>query len=142
MKLIKHPCTTGVILTVVALIIVSFWFGFTGFKTLALLVLIYFVPMHMIMSKFALTPGENVIFSFALASAIVPTITYYLGFLVGMKWAIWIGFIILLVIALLVNKDKFKKQVEEAVKEEVNEINEEIKKDEKENIEKIKKQEN
>ena len=140
MKSIKNnTCAIGFSLTIIALIAVSFWFGFTGFRTLALIVLIYFVPIHMIMSKFALTPGEIVMFSFALSAAIVPTITYYIGFLVGMKWAIWVGFIILLIIAFLVNKNKFKKQekkVEEFVKEEIKEINQEVK----ETIEEVKKE--
>jgi len=155
MKFMKHPCVIGCILTLVALLFVSYFFGFTGFRTLALFVLVYFVPIHVMLSRFAFTPGENVMFSFALSAAIVPTIVYYLGFLVGIRKAIWMGFIVLLVVAFLVSKKKLKKEmkeivdegvrdVESVVKEEVKEIKKEIntaKQEVEKVIEEIKKEE-
>ncbi len=69
--------------------------GFTGMRTVVGLALLMVVPFYFIFSLFNCTELEKMAFSFFTGIAVVPSLVYWLGFLIPFKWAIAMVFLIL-----------------------------------------------
>lgn len=103
--------TIAIILILIALF--SFIFlGFTGFKVIFGMLLVFFLPFYLILDNFSLSRGEKVIFSFFIGIGIFPSIVYWLGVLISFKLAILISFILLMLIVFIINKLKRIRKIE------------------------------
>lgn len=97
--------TIGIILILIALF--SFVFlGFTGFKVIFGILLVFFLPFYLILDNFDLSRSEKVIFSFFIGVGIFPAIVYWLATLISFRISIFIVFFLLVVISFLVKKYK------------------------------------
>ena len=92
---------------IILVLIASFSFiflGFTGFKTIFGMLLVFFLPFYLILDNFDLSRSEKVIFAFFIGAGIFPAIVYWLGVFISFRLAILITLIILLVIAYSLKK--------------------------------------
>jgi apolipoprotein N-acyltransferase len=106
---LKTKTTTVIILLLIALF--SFIFlGFTGFKVIFGILLVFFLPFYLILNNFNLSSSEKVIFSFFIGIGIFPAIVYWLGVLMSFKLAILITFVLLLLIAFIIKFLKNKQK--------------------------------
>ncbi len=100
--------TIGIILVLIALF--SFIFlGFTGFKVIFGMLLVFFLPFYLILDNFDISRSEKVVFSFFIGVGIFPAIVYWLGVLISFKLAILIAFVLLVIIGVLVKRFKRKR---------------------------------
>ena len=97
--------TIEIILILIALF--SFIFlGFTGFKVIFGMLLVFFLPFYLILDNFSLSRSEKIIFSFFIGIGIFPAIVYWLGVLISFKLAILIAFVLLVLIYFIIKKLK------------------------------------
>jgi len=102
---LNDKITIGIILILIALF--SFIFlGFTGFKVIFGMLIVFFLPFYLILDNFNLARSEKVIFSFFIGVGIFPAIVYWLGVLMSFKLAILIAFVLLIVVGVLIKKVK------------------------------------
>ena len=98
---------------IVFLIFFTIKFGMTGLRTAGSIVLLFMVPFYLILNIFELSIGEKAIFSFFIGLGIFPTITYGFGFLVGIRNAIIITFVLLVIIGIVLNYMKKKHKTKQ-----------------------------
>jgi uncharacterized membrane protein len=72
-------------------------FGFKGGVFFLGILFLYFLPVYLVMSKTSLEEEEKIASSFFIGVILVPTLVYYLGFLVSFKMSIFIVLILLLI---------------------------------------------
>lgn len=97
--------TIGIILVLVALF--SFIFlGFTGFKVLFGMLLVFFFPFYLILDNFDLLRSEKVIFAFFIGLGIFPSIVYWMSVFISFRLAIVITFVLLVITAFIIKKIK------------------------------------
>lgn len=101
-----NKITVLIILGLIALF--SFVFlGFTGFKVLFGMLLVFFLPFYLILDNFNLSRSEKVIFSFFIGVGIFPAIAYWLGVFMSFRLAILVVFVFLVSVSILLKR--FKK---------------------------------
>ena len=91
---------------VVVVILAFFYFilGFSGMMAVLGIILLFIVPFYLILDNFNLSQDEKIVFSFFIGVGIFPAITYWPGMLISFRIAIFITFIVLVVVGLLVRK--------------------------------------
>lgn len=100
---LDNKTTFGIIIALIALF--SFIFlGFTGFKVIFGMLLVFFLPFYLILDNFNLSRGEKVIFSFFIGIGIFPIVVYWLGILMSFRFAIVITFVLWISAAVLIKK--------------------------------------
>ena len=100
--------TLGIIIVLIALF--SFIFlGFTGFKVIFGMLLVFFLPFYLILDNFNLSRSEKVIFSFFIGIGIFPAIVYWLGVLISFRLAIVVTFVLLILVGFILRKVKKTK---------------------------------
>ena len=100
--------TVMIILALIALF--SFIFlGFSGFKVIFGMVLVFFLPFYLIMDNFEISVGEKVMFSFFIGLGIFPAIVYWVGALIPFKIAVLATFLILISVGLVIRRMKKPK---------------------------------
>jgi phosphoglycerol transferase MdoB-like AlkP superfamily enzyme len=73
---------------IVAIVILVFFIsGISGLKLLFILVVIFVLPVYYVLCQFFPDIKEKIIISLFLSLGIIPSLTYALGFLVGIKKA-------------------------------------------------------
>lgn len=103
--------TIAIILILIALF--SFIFlGFTGFRTIFGMLLVFFLPFYLILDNFDLSRSEKVIFSFFIGVGIFPAIVYWLGVLISFRISILVTFFLLIAIGFFLKKYKKTKNNE------------------------------
>lgn len=100
--------TAAIILILIALFSFIF-FGFTGFKVIFGILLVFFLPFYLIFNNFELSRSEKVIFSFFIGVGIFPSFVYWLGVLISFKLAVLITFVLLILVVILIKKIKKPK---------------------------------
>ena len=103
---LDYKTTVGIILVLIALFSFIF-FGFTGFKVIFGMLLVFFLPFYLILDNFNISRSEKVIFSFFIGIGIFPALVYWLGVLISFKLAIVISFILFISLGFILKK--FKK---------------------------------
>ena len=97
--------TVAIILILIALF--SFIFlGFTGFKVMFGILLVFFLPFYLILNNFDLSGSEKVIFAFFIGVGIFTIPVYWLGVLMSFRLAILISFVLFILVAILIRKLK------------------------------------
>ena len=96
----------GFIGIMVAIILVFFYFilGFSGMMAALGIILLFIVPFYLILDNFDLSQDEKIVFSFFIGVGIFPAIVYWLGIIISFRIAIFITFILLVVVGLMVRK--------------------------------------
>ena len=96
----------GFIAIMVAVILVFFYFilGFSGMMAVLGIMLLFIVPIYFILDDFDLSQDEKIVFSFFIGVGIFPAITYWLGMIISFRLAIFITFVVLIIVAYLVKK--------------------------------------
>lgn len=95
--------TVGIILVLIALF--SFIFlGFTGFKVIFGMLLVFFLPFYLILDNFNLSRSEKIIFSFFIGVGIFSAIVYWLGVFMSFRLAIAVAFVLLMIVGILIKK--------------------------------------
>lgn len=77
-------------------IFLSMLFSAEGMLSGIILLAIYFLPMYLILDLFELSNSEKAAFAFFISLGAVPTLTYWLGFLVSFKLAAVSSFFIMM----------------------------------------------
>jgi len=99
--------TIIIILVLIAIFSLSF-LGFTGFKTIFGMLIVFFIPFYYILDSFKLQKSEKVIFAFFLGLGIFPAIAYWLGRIMSFRIAIILTFLLLILAGYVLNKKKSK----------------------------------
>ncbi len=96
----------GFLGVIVAVILVFFYsiLGFSGMMAALGIILLFIVPFYLILDNFNLGQDEKIVFSFFIGVGIFPAIAYWLGMIISLRIAIFITFILLIVVGLLVRK--------------------------------------
>lgn len=96
----------GFIGIIVAITLAFFYFilGFSGMMSILGIILLFIVPIYLILDNFELSQDEKIVFSFFIGVGIFPAITYWLGMIISFRIAIFITFIILVVVGIVVRK--------------------------------------
>jgi len=77
--------------------------GVTGFRTIMGFILLFF-PFYLILDSFSLKESEKIIYSIILGFIFVSSLSYWLGFIISFKVAIFVVFIVMLAIGILLKK--------------------------------------
>ncbi len=109
MKIKLDDKTTTIIILILIALFSLIFLGFTGFRTIFGMLLVFFLPFYLILDNFELQKSEKVIFSFFIGVGIFPAIVYWLGVLISFRLAIAITFVLLIVVGVLLRK--FKKKI-------------------------------
>ena len=80
--------------------------GFTGLRTVVGFALLMIAPFYFLFSSFQCSETEKIAFSFFTGITIVPSLVYWLGFLIPFRLAIFAVFFLILAIAFLIWKKK------------------------------------
>lgn len=84
-------------------------FGITGIRIVFGIVFIS-LPFYLILNKFKFSQGEKFVFSILLGVTIFPSLVYLLGLIISFRIAIAVIFVILISLAIVLNKyKKFKE---------------------------------
>jgi|TARA_Y100000310_G_C20478094_1_gene713396 apolipoprotein N-acyltransferase len=97
---------------VMVLVILGFFFfilGLSGMLAALGIILLFLVPAYFILDNFDLKQDEKVVFSFFIGVGIFPILAYWLGFFISFRLAMFLTFIVLIVIGMLVGK--YKKNI-------------------------------
>ena len=90
-------------------VVFGFIFGIFGVRWIIGLALIYVIPLYFSLSYFKLEPIEKIFLALFSSFGIIPMSVYYLSKLFGsLRLSLVVAFVILMVIALVLNKDKVK----------------------------------
>jgi len=100
---IAYQLAKMIILILIALFSLIF-LGFTGFKVIFGMLLVFFLPFYLILDNYDLSRGEKVIFSFFIGVGIFPAIAYWLGIFMPFRMAILITFVLLIITAYLIRR--------------------------------------
>ena len=106
---IKLDDKTTIVIILILIALFSFIFlGFTGFKVIFGMIIVFFLPFYLILDNFDLTRSEKITFSFFIGVGIFPAIVYWLGVLMSFKLAILISFVLLVSVGLILRKYRKK----------------------------------
>ena len=96
----------GFIAIVVVIVLIFFYIilGFSGMMSALGIILLFIVPTYLILNNFDLGQDEKIVFSFFIGVGIFPSIVYWLGIFISLKIAIFISFIVLVVVGFGVRK--------------------------------------
>lgn len=78
--------------------------GFTGLRTAAGMLIVFFLPFYLIFDNFNLGQEEKIAFSFFTGITVFPSLAYWLGFVLPFKISIFAVFILLLAVGYLSKK--------------------------------------
>ncbi|MCH8329188.1 MAG: hypothetical protein IIB81_02220 [Nanoarchaeota archaeon] len=92
------------IIMVVILAFFYFILGFSGMMAVLGIILLFIVPIYLILDNFELDQDEKIVFSFFIGVGIFPAIVYWLGMIISFRIAIFITFIVLIVVGFVVRK--------------------------------------
>ena len=92
------------IIMVVILAFFYFILGFSGMMAVLGIILLFIVPIYLILDNFELDQDEKIVFSFFIGVGIFPVIVYWLGMIISFRIAIFITFIVLIVVGFVVRK--------------------------------------
>jgi len=81
-------------------------FGIIGFRFAAGLLILYFVPFYLLLSSASLENSEKMVFGLFLSFVFIPSIAYWVGFVVPFRLAIGMAFILVLALALFLRYRK------------------------------------
>ena len=99
----KNSVLPGIILIVIS--VFSFLIlGFTGLRTVLALLAAMFLPFYLILNNFDMAQSEKFAFSFFIGIMLLPSLVYWLGFVVSFRISILIVFAVLLAAAYLIKK--------------------------------------
>ena len=107
MKVRLDDRTTIAIILILTALFSFIFLGFTGFKAIFGMLIVFFLPFYLIMDNFELSTGEKIIFSLFIGAGAFPSIAYWMGTLISFKLSIAITFVLLMAIAFAVKR--FKK---------------------------------
>ena len=100
----KHIVIAGLIAVFVT---AANLFGVTGIRTLAAILIFFFLPFYLILRRLDLQSDEKIFFAFFIGIGIFSTIVFYFGRLIpSYKFATGAAFIVLLLIPILLKKLK------------------------------------
>lgn len=108
-----NKITVLIILGLIALFSLIF-LGFTGFKVMFGMLLVFFLPFYLILDNFNLSRSEKVIFSFFIGVGVFPAIVYWLGVLISFRISIVLAFFLLITVAFFLKKYKKTKSDEDS----------------------------
>ena len=96
------------ILGIIALAIVSvgsfLLFGIIGLRTILGTIILFLLPSYMIFDSFNFTGEEKAFFSFFAAIAIIPSLVYWIGFVIPFRISIFAVFVLLLAVGYIIKK--------------------------------------
>lgn len=101
-----------VIIVIVSILFMIFFlvlFRVTGFRVAAGLILFFLLPVYLILDNFNFSLDEKLVLSFFLSIGVTPTLVYYLGLLISFRFAMFIVFVVLVLIGVLIKRDKKKR---------------------------------
>ena len=107
MKIRLDDKTTIVIILILIALFSFIFLGFTGFKVIFGMLLVFFLPFYLILDNFDLSRSEKVIFAFFIGVGIFTIPVYWLGTLISFRLAIFVSFVLFMVLAFVLKK--FKK---------------------------------
>ncbi len=100
-----NKMTLGIILVLIGLF--SFIFlGFTGFRVIFGMLLVFFLPFYILLGRFGLSRGERMVFSLFIGIGVFPSIVYWLGVFMSFRLAIVVTFVVLMIVALFLKKSR------------------------------------
>lgn len=79
--------------------------GFVGLKTILAVLLLFILPFYLLLRKW-FSEEESVFYAFFVGMGIFSTLVYNLGFIVGIRWAIAITFVVLIALVFLLKNVK------------------------------------
>ena len=112
MKIRLNDKTTAAIILILIALFSFIFLGFTGFKVIFGMLLVFFLPFYLILDNFNLSRGEKVVFSFFIGIGIFPAIVYWIGTLISFRISILVTFFLLIAIGFLLKKYKKTKNNE------------------------------
>ena len=103
----------GFISIAIVVILLFFYFilGLSGAMTALGIILLFIFPIYIILDNFDLGQDEKIVFSFFIGVGILPSLAYWIGLFISFRLAIFITFVVLIVVGLLVRKF-YKKKVD------------------------------
>ena len=105
MAKIKNDMLIGIICGIILLLFSYAIFGMTGARTMAAIIILFFIPSYLIINNFELEKDEKIIYSFFLGIGIFPSIAYWLGIAISsLSYASLITFVMLIAISYAVRK--------------------------------------
>ena len=112
MKLLKIE-NLGFIGISIAVILLFFYLilGFSAMMAVFGIIMLFIAPIYLILDSFDLEQDEKIVFSFFIGVGIFPTITYWLGMIMSFRIAIFITFLVLIIVGYLVGKI-YKKKIQ------------------------------
>ena len=97
----------SVLLGIILLVISLFSFlilGFTGLRTILAVIIAMFLPFYLILNNFDLTQSEKFAFSFFIGIMLLPSLVYWLGFIVPFRISVFVTLVILILTAYAIKK--------------------------------------
>jgi len=85
--------------------------GFTGLRTILGIAVFFFWPFYMIFNNLNLREDEKIIFSFFAGITFLPSLVYWIGFIVPFRIGIIVVFAVLLAAAYALSKISKKKNI-------------------------------
>jgi apolipoprotein N-acyltransferase len=99
------------IVMVVVLVFFYLILGFSGMISSLGIIMIFIVPVYFILGNFDLATDEKLVFSFFISTGIFSSIAYWLGIFISFKLAIFVTFVMLLVVGFGIKKFKEVRQI-------------------------------
>ena len=97
----------SVLLGIILLVISIFSFlilGFAGLRTILAILIAMFLPFYLVLNNFDLGQAEKFAFSFFIGIMLLPSLAYWLGFVVPFRISIFIVIMVLLLTAYALRK--------------------------------------
>ena len=91
------------IILAVILIFAFFFFGITGIRV-AFGILIVSIPFYLILGRFHLADGEQIVFSALLGITIFPSMVYILGLAISFRISMLASFLALILMAFILKR--------------------------------------
>ena len=90
---------------ILSIILITYLFGITGFRTFGSMLLIFFLPAYIIIKKLSIEKDEKVFFSFFIGIAMFPLLVWYLNRIIpSLRVTILIIFVLLIGVGLFMGK--------------------------------------
>lgn len=90
-----------------SLIAAAFLFGMTGVRTVAAIVLFFFLPFYILIRKLNMESDEKVFFAFFIGLGVFSTIVFYVGRIIpSFRISVAVAFVAFLLILVLIKKLK------------------------------------
>jgi len=98
----------GIVLPGIILLVISLFsfliLGFAGFRTVLSMLIAMFLPFYLVLNNFDLSQSEKFAFSFFIGIMLLPSLSYWLGFVVSFRISIFIAIAVLLLAAYAIKK--------------------------------------